>query len=58
MGVHGIELLNEVEPGIPYGTLLGGSRLATVTKAGAFGNKMSLFHAMRYIHLEKGEQGR
>ncbi|MDQ0900819.1 four-carbon acid sugar kinase family protein [Paenibacillus sp. V4I7] len=56
LGVHGIELQNEVEPGIPYGTLLGGDCLATVTKAGAFGNKKSLLHAMQFIHLEKGEK--
>jgi D-threonate/D-erythronate kinase len=55
LGVHGIELRNEVEPGIPYGTLLGGAHLATVTKAGAFGNKKSLLNAMQFIHLEKGE---
>ncbi|KIL39831.1 hypothetical protein SD70_17330 [Gordoniibacillus kamchatkensis] len=56
LGVHGIELLSEVEPGIPYGTLLGGARLATVTKAGAFGNNMSLWRAMQFIHNQMGER--
>ncbi|MCZ8513953.1 four-carbon acid sugar kinase family protein [Paenibacillus filicis] len=55
LGVHGIELRTEVEPGIPYGMLLGGVRMATVTKAGAFGNAKSLWHAMQFIHLERGE---
>lgn len=56
LGVHGIALRNEVEPGIPYGTLLGETRLPAVTKAGAFGNKMSLWNAMQCIHLEKGAE--
>ncbi|WP_274650137.1 four-carbon acid sugar kinase family protein [Paenibacillus humicola] len=56
LGVHGIELIQEVEPGIPYGILQGGARLATVTKAGAFGNKMSLYHAMQFIHQQEGER--
>jgi uncharacterized protein YgbK (DUF1537 family) len=55
LGVHGIELRKEVEPDIPYGTLLGGVRMATVTKAGTFGNKKSLLHAMQFIHFENGE---
>lgn len=56
LGVHGIELLAEVEPGIPYGRLLGDVSLMTVTKAGAFGTKRSLLHAMQYIRT-RGEGG-
>lgn len=39
MGVTGIQLLDEIEPGIPLSRLVGGQRLYAVTKAGAFGQK-------------------
>lgn len=56
LGVHGIELLNEVEPGIAYGRLIGKIRLSAITKAGAFGTGQSLLNAMRYLSQEKGVQ--
>jgi uncharacterized protein YgbK (DUF1537 family) len=49
LGVHGIKLLKEIEPGIPLGQLLGANSLLAVTKAGAFGNKQSLSHAMKLL---------
>lgn len=49
LGVHGIELVQEVEPGIPLGRLLGGRQLMAVTKAGAFGTRHSLLHAMQLL---------
>lgn len=58
LGVHGIELEGELEPGIPVGSLIGGElrfgggRLRAVTKAGAFGRPESLLRAMNYL---KGE---
>ncbi len=44
-------LHGEIEPGIPWGQLLGGSHpgLAVVTKAGGFGNDRSLIKALAHI---------
>jgi D-threonate/D-erythronate kinase len=43
-GAAGIRLVSEIEPGIPLGTTEGGSHLAIVTKAGAFGTPETLVH--------------
>jgi uncharacterized protein YgbK (DUF1537 family) len=53
LGVSGIQLVQEIEPGIPLGILVGNQPLWVVTKAGAFGNETSLFHAKNVL---KGEQ--
>ncbi|MFK7692333.1 four-carbon acid sugar kinase family protein [Paenibacillus sp. HJGM_3] len=53
LGVSGIQLIKEIEPGIPLGKLVAKSPLWVVTKAGAFGNANSLLHAK---HTLKGEQ--
>ncbi len=39
LGVDGIRLLDEIEPGIPLGLTLGGVSVPAVTKAGGFGNE-------------------
>jgi D-threonate/D-erythronate kinase len=52
MFVSGLQLLDEVEDGIPVSRLLGKEELLAVTKAGAFGNVDSLVHA---LHILKGE---
>jgi uncharacterized protein YgbK (DUF1537 family) len=39
LGVQGIRLLDEIEPGIPLGLTLGGVSVPAVTKAGGFGNE-------------------
>lgn len=51
LGAAGIDLHAEVLPGIPYGTLNGGSRsgLRVVTKAGGFGPPGALAQAARYL---------
>ncbi|WP_179232862.1 four-carbon acid sugar kinase family protein [Paenibacillus rigui] len=54
LGVSGIELMAEVEPGIPLGRLIGAGHLPAVTKAGAFGQTESLLRAM---YILKGELG-
>jgi uncharacterized protein YgbK (DUF1537 family) len=54
LGVHGIELLHELEAGIPYGRLIGGVSMMAVTKAGAFGTTGSLLHAMQYLKDGQG----
>ena len=42
LGVHGIRLIDEVEPGVPFGMSLGGRAIPVVTKAGAFGDADTL----------------
>ncbi len=48
LGVTGVDLLSEVEPGVPLGRLVGQTapRLLAVTKAGAFGSEDTLVHAL------------
>jgi uncharacterized protein YgbK (DUF1537 family) len=42
LGVHGIRLIEEVEPGVPLGVGIGVRSLPVVTKAGAFGDPHTL----------------
>jgi uncharacterized protein YgbK (DUF1537 family) len=42
LGVHGIRLIDEVEPGVPFGMSLGARSIPVVTKAGAFGDAKTL----------------
>lgn len=46
IGASGLELIKEVEPGIPLGKLAGEYELLAITKAGAFGNENSLVNAV------------
>lgn len=48
----GIELLGEVEPGVPWGRLVGGESpdLPTVTKAGGFGEPATFARTIRFLH--------
>lgn len=55
LGVTGIELIGEVEPGMPFSRMLGGPELLTVTKAGAFGSDRSFYYALKLL---KGEENR
>jgi uncharacterized protein YgbK (DUF1537 family) len=41
-GIHGIRLLDEVEPGVPLGVTCGALSFPVVTKAGGFGNADTL----------------
>lgn len=50
MGVHGIKLLDEVEPGIPLGLTVGAVSIPIVTKAGAFGDAQSLRRCLERLH--------
>ncbi len=52
LGVTGIQLLGEVEPGVPLGRLTGGGGWLAVTKAGAFGSAGTLVHALRALKRE------
>ena len=52
MGVHGIRLLDEIEPGVPLGLTMGALSIPVVTKAGGFGDAMSLrrsLERLRYL---------
>jgi uncharacterized protein YgbK (DUF1537 family) len=51
LGASGIELHGEVEPGVPWGRLVGGdlADLAAVTKAGGFGKTDAFARAMRFL---------
>jgi uncharacterized protein YgbK (DUF1537 family) len=42
LGVHGIRLAAEVEPGVPLGVTLGERSIPVVTKAGGFGDEATL----------------
>jgi D-threonate/D-erythronate kinase len=53
IGASGLELLKEVEPGIPLGKLTGEYEFFAITKAGAFGNEQSLVNAVRELKGEK-----
>jgi uncharacterized protein YgbK (DUF1537 family) len=52
LGVHGVRLLRELEPGVPLGRLSGPDEIYAVTKAGAFGTPETLIKAKRAL---KGE---
>ncbi|WP_380025991.1 four-carbon acid sugar kinase family protein [Effusibacillus consociatus] len=49
-------ILDEVEEGIPFSQVIGGSAdaLPIITKAGAFGNRFSLVHAVEKIKTYRG----
>jgi uncharacterized protein YgbK (DUF1537 family) len=50
LGVSGLLLVEEVEPGLPMSRLIGTKSVLTVTKAGAFGSKPSLAKALSTMH--------
>lgn len=49
LGAKGMELIQEIEPGIPLARMLGTPDLTVVTKAGAFGGPHSLGHALTLL---------
>jgi D-threonate/D-erythronate kinase len=50
-GAQGLELAGEIEPGVPWGRLVGGEfkGLSTVTKAGGFGKRDALAGVIRFL---------
>lgn len=52
LGVEALQIVSEVEEGIPLSVIIGGlaDKLLVVTKAGAFGNRFSLVHAVEKIY--------
>jgi uncharacterized protein YgbK (DUF1537 family) len=59
LGTQAIRLCGEVQPGIPWGCLLGGRAdgCATVTKAGGFGDDSTLVKALEFLRSAKGNCG-
>lgn len=50
LGIYEMELVSEIEPGIPFGRLIGNEKdLWAVTKAGGFGNRESLKNAIHFL---------
>jgi uncharacterized protein YgbK (DUF1537 family) len=49
LGSIGIELLKEVEPGIPMGNLVGPVELQVITKAGGFGTPQVLVDSLKML---------
>ncbi|RPI09419.1 MAG: four-carbon acid sugar kinase family protein [Zetaproteobacteria bacterium] len=51
LGASGVQLQGEVEPGVPWGCLVGGdlAGVATVTKAGGFGAPSAFARAIRFL---------
>lgn len=49
MGVKGLQLLGDVEPGVPISVALGGRRMPVITKAGAFGSEQTLSRCHQYL---------
>ncbi|EJW10006.1 4-hydroxythreonine-4-phosphate dehydrogenase [Rhodovulum sp. PH10] len=54
MGVTGIRLCAEIEPGIPLGRTIGATALPIVTKAGSFGDEHSLAHCLDRLSAALG----
>jgi uncharacterized protein YgbK (DUF1537 family) len=51
LGARGVELVGELEPGLPWGRLVGGdlNGLPTATKAGGFGTPHAFTRALRFL---------
>jgi len=49
IGARGMELIKELETGIPFGYLIGTNNIAAITKAGAFGKEDSLLKAINFL---------
>jgi uncharacterized protein YgbK (DUF1537 family) len=49
LGAAGIRLEGEVEPGVPFGTLVGPRPYRVVTKAGGFGGPETLVNAVETL---------
>lgn len=59
LGAEGIRLEAEIEPGVPFGRLIGGvgAGLPVITKSGGFGRPETLDHAARALSIEHRKDG-
>ena len=53
LGVTGIKLIDEIEPGVPLGITIGKTIIPVVSKAGAFGDEKTMKRCL--THLKKGK---
>lgn len=56
IGVTGIRLADEVEPGVPLGVTVGAVALPIATKAGGFGSDATLARCLDRLHQTSAEQ--
>ncbi len=49
LGAEEIELIEELEPGVPIGKLSGKGDIYVITKAGGFGNEAVLVHSLEFF---------
>jgi uncharacterized protein YgbK (DUF1537 family) len=52
-GVSGLQMRGEVEPGVPLGISIGKVAIPIITKAGAFGNPLTLVRARAALHVDE-----
>jgi uncharacterized protein YgbK (DUF1537 family) len=59
LGANGIQLQGEVEPGVPWGRLVGGdfACLPAITKAGGFGKPDTFARAIRFLRPRPSRSG-
>jgi uncharacterized protein YgbK (DUF1537 family) len=59
LGANGIQLHGEVEPGVPWGRLVGGdfACLPALTKAGGFGKPDTFARAIRFLRPRRARTG-
>lgn len=53
LGVTGIRLVDEVEPGVPLGVTVGAVAMPIATKAGGFGTDATLAHCLDRLHATR-----
>ncbi len=56
LGVSGIRLLDEIEPGVPIGRTRGALTVPIVTKAGAFGDAGTLSRCLSYLRRSRSTE--
>jgi uncharacterized protein YgbK (DUF1537 family) len=52
-GVSGLRMAGEIEPGVPIGLAAGDIAIPVITKAGAFGDRMTLVHCHATLRRHK-----
>jgi uncharacterized protein YgbK (DUF1537 family) len=59
LGTSALNVLDEVQPGIPAGRFLGGAGdgLRVITKAGGFGDALAIVESIRYIRGDEDDCG-
>lgn len=58
LGVHGIRLVDELEPGVPLGISLGAHTIPVMTKAGAFGDAGTISRSLSRLRAMLTQEDR